>query len=155
MPAEFLKEGTLFMNRCTSTTSASEFCCIADTTYRARQEGVHQDLASSRNWFLDHGSVPVATRHVSRTTINSANRRHRLHRQARPHSRQQHPRRRLIVSPSIPHALSPLSRLLRNGTSFIIPFVLHLETLWAGWLHITGLEGPEKLYNMGIGSAGV
>jgi hypothetical protein len=24
---------------------------------RARQEGIHQDLASSRNWFLDHGSV--------------------------------------------------------------------------------------------------
>jgi hypothetical protein len=26
---------------------------------RARQEGIHQDLASSRNWFLDHGSVVI------------------------------------------------------------------------------------------------
>jgi hypothetical protein len=106
MPAEFLKEGTLFMNRCTSTPSTSIPRRNVNAIYRARQEGVHQDLASSRNRFPDHGSVIAASRSIAiRTSINIGNRSYWLHCQAGPHPREQHPRRRLIDSPSIPHPL--------------------------------------------------
>jgi protein transport protein SEC61 subunit gamma-like protein len=63
MPAEFLKEGTLFMNRCTSMAHSSTSRYFPDTLLmvcRARQEGIHPHLASSRNRFLDHGSVIMA-----------------------------------------------------------------------------------------------
>jgi hypothetical protein len=109
------------MNRCTSMAHSSTLRYFPDTLLmvcRARQEGIHPHLASSRNRFLDHGSVIMAPSHlISQNTADSDNRSHRLHCQADPHPRKQHPRWRLIVHahPSIPnttffHFRIPLER---------------------------------------------
>jgi hypothetical protein len=158
MPAEFLKEGTLFMNRCTSMAHSLTLRYFPDTLLmvcRARQEGIHPHLASSRNRFLDHGSVIMAPSYlISQNTADSDNRSHRLHCQADPHPRKQHPRWRLIVPahPSIPN--TPFFHFrIPFGTAYHSSYYLYCTWREPGQIGSThqAWSIPKTLYNTGTG----
>ncbi len=98
MPADFLREGTLFMNRCTSTMRATSSLRYTDSYSEPDKKEFIRISQAIGIGFLIMGPSSIA-RHLKVCQLaNPSTRSYWLHRQARTHSRKQHPRGRLINS---------------------------------------------------------